>query len=1048
MRPSRWTLWGALALGLLAGQVAMAQEQFSNVTGTVLDQSGAALDGVTVVVTNVATKRTVTVTTGPDGAYYVRDIEPGRYTLKFERQGFTVKEAPNVNLLLGKTIKVDTTLQVGGLQEEMQVVGETPLIDVGATVRGHNVPAEEFDVMPKGRSFQSLATSSPSVNSGELENGITVNGSSSGENNFTVDGVSVNSQLYGTQRQDAVFEHLQEVQVKTSGISAEYGGALGGVISAVTKSGGNEWKGSLFYYYTGDALLASNGAPKRLQIEPIDQNEAQIIQDDGQTNSSHEFGASVGGPLVKDKLFFFGSAVPRFDTLDRTYQISSGQGTIKRDTTKWSAFGKLTYEPTNRLRLNVSGLYTPDKATGTVLAYDGYGVNQSTLTPDNIAARNELGYEIPQYSGSANLDYTLSSTSLLSIRAGYVHDDYKDTGINTSQTYEYATSSVGLAGVPAQYQQPSGFSNLPRVPFTDHDLTTRKFVNAELTKAFHAAGAHNLKLGGGWVRNANDVENAYPNDGFVTVFWDQAYTSTLTGVTDRGPYGYYQIDQIGTIGKSSGDIWHMFIQDNWSVTSRLTLNLGLRAEHEKIPSYRPDVSNALCSTPPCDTAIDFGWGEKLAPRVGFAYDVRGDGKFKLSAAYGRYFDWTKYELARGSWGGDFWTTRYRSLDTADPSTLSRASLSGRNLWDSQADSYQDWRIPSFDTIDPAIKPMAQDLFNAGVEYQLSGNTVLGVNYVHTNLLRTIEDMGTIVNGSESYAYGNPGFGAGTITPTQGLTAPFPTPKAKRNYDAMELTLNRRFSKNWFMGASYVLSKLQGNYPGTVNTDEVTPPGRVSNVAQQSPGTRTRPGTNVSRAWDLDELMWDSHGNKGVDGVLPVDRTHVFKLYGSYQFDFGTNVGINFYGASGTPTSRTVYSIFRIPLLVDGRGSMGRTPFLSQTDLFLSHELKLGGSKRLRLEANILNVFNQQQGRHIYNFLNRTAADGRAFRNATIDTIGIREGNGVDLAAGYDYMAMLQASPSGQAAPGGSISGYQDPRYDMPDIWNPGIQGRLSVRFIF
>jgi hypothetical protein len=1032
-------------VALLLSPTANAQERFSNIIGTVVDQSGAAIGDVLVTVTNNETKRTTTVTTGPDGNYYIRDIEPGRYTLKFERQGFTVKEAPNVNLLLGKTIKVDTTLQVGGLQEEMQVVGETPLIDIGATARGHNVPAEEFDLMPKGRSFQSLAASSPSVNEGtaSIEGGIQVNGASAGENNFTVDGVSVNSQIHGNQRQDAIFEHLQEVQVKTSGISAEYGGALGGVISAVTKSGGNEWKGSLFYYYDGDALRSSNGVGKRLQIEPVDQNEAQVIQDDGQTFSRHEFGASVGGPLVKDKLFFYGSAVPRFETQDRTYQLGSGgSGTIKRDRTLWSAFGKLTFEPTSRLRLNVSSLYTPDDSTGKIVGYDGYGVNQSTLTADNIAARNELGWEIPQLNLAATLDFTISSTSLFSIRAGYMRDDYKDTGIDTSQTYEYATSSVGLAGVPAQFQQPSGYSNLPRTQFTDHDLTTRKFINAELTKAFHAAGAHNLKIGAGLSRATNDVQLAYPNDGFVTVFWDQAYTSTLTGVTDRGPYGYYTIDQIGTIGKAGADIWHVFVQDNWSVTPRLTLNLGLRTEHEQIPSFRPDVQ---------EIAIDFGWGEKLAPRVGFAYDVRGDGKLKLSAAYGRYFDWTKYELARGSFGGDFWTTRYRSLDTADPTTLSRANLSGRNLWDSQADSFQDWRIPAFgeSSLDPDIKPMAQDAFNAGIEYQISGNTVLGVNYVHTNLLRTIEDMGVVVAGSETYIYGNPGEGLGAETPTQSpLTAPFPTPKPKRNYDALEISLNRRFNENWFLGGSYVLSKLQGNYAGTVNTDEIVPPGRGYLGSQEAFTQVVRPGTNASRGWDLDEIMWDSHGNKGVDGVLPTDRTHVFKLYGSYHFDFGTTAGFNFLGASGTPVSKSVWTIYQIPVLVDGRGSLDRTPFLSQTDLFLAHDLKLGGSKRLRLELNVLNLFNQQTERHRLPTVNRIGGTGRRLLSSAIDLSGIVYGGPVNLAEGYDYQAKLNAAPDNQKPAGAPISGYQDPRYNQADVWNAGIQGRLSIRFIF
>ncbi len=123
-----------------------------------------------------------------------------------------------------------------------------------------------------------------------------------------------------------------------------------------------------------------------------------------------------------------------------------------------------------------------------------------------------------------------------------------------------------------------------------------------------------------------------------------------------------------------------------------------------------------------------------------------------------------------------------------------------------------------------MKPMAQDAYNLGFEYQVRTNTVVGVNFVRTNLLRTIEDIGTLVNGSEAYIYGNPGEGLATTAITTGATPPFDMPKTKRNYTALEFTANRRFSNSWFLGGSYVVSRLYGNYPGLVNTDEVTAPG--------------------------------------------------------------------------------------------------------------------------------------------------------------------------------------------------------------------------------
>ena len=158
----------------------------------------------------------------------------------------------DVAVSLGKTLKVDAQLKVGDMTEVVQVQADArPAIDSRSTLVSHNVTAEEIDRMPKGRSFQSLAMTAPSVNSGEIEGGFQVNGASGAENAFTVDGVVTNSLINGSSRQNTVFEYLQEVQVKTTGIAAEYGGALGGVISAVTKSGGNTFRGEAHYLLRG-----------------------------------------------------------------------------------------------------------------------------------------------------------------------------------------------------------------------------------------------------------------------------------------------------------------------------------------------------------------------------------------------------------------------------------------------------------------------------------------------------------------------------------------------------------------------------------------------------------------------------------------------------------------------------------------------------------------------------------------------------------------------------------------------------------------------------
>src|SRR5262249_30875909 len=197
-----------------------------------------------------------------------------RYKVKFELAGFSPVEFPNVVLLVGQSLKVDAKMTVGGVAQAVEVTEAAPLIDSQSTLIAHNITAEEFDRLPKARSFQGMLASSPSVMSGQdqagnivgLEGGLQVNGASAAENQFVIDGVSTNSAIYGQSRQNATFEFLQEVQVKTGGLEAEYGGALGGVLSAVTKSGGNEYHGEGHFYYGGNALSA---APVQRLLNPL-----------------------------------------------------------------------------------------------------------------------------------------------------------------------------------------------------------------------------------------------------------------------------------------------------------------------------------------------------------------------------------------------------------------------------------------------------------------------------------------------------------------------------------------------------------------------------------------------------------------------------------------------------------------------------------------------------------------------------------------------------------------------------------------------------------
>jgi hypothetical protein len=271
----------------------------------------------------------------------------------------------------------------------------------------------------------------------------------------------------------------------------------------------------------------------------------------------------------------------------------------------------------------------------------------------------------------------------------------------------------------------------------------------------------------------------------------------------------------------------------------------------------------------------------------------GDGRVKLFGSYGRYYDWTKYELARGTFGGDIWKTYYRALDNPSViSTINLDNMPGRDILGASS-GFVDWRIPAFgdDVFDPDLKPMSQDSFSAGFEYQLQPTTVLAVNYIHNDLIRTIEDVGRLVEGSEVYTYGNPGEGILENALLSTATTPFNIPKPKRQYDALQLSLNRRFAGSWFLGGNYTISRLYGNYSGLANSDEIRTPGFSSYGADQQQGAQSsRPGGNANRGFDLDEMMWDSKGNLDVRGRLATDRPHVLKVYGSYMAPFGTQIG--------------------------------------------------------------------------------------------------------------------------------------------------------------
>ena len=241
---------------------------------------------------------------------------------------------PDVRLSLGQTLKVDMALRVSTIQEEVTVTGEAPVVDVTTTARSTNIRDEFIENLPKGRDFTTLATQAPGANIEFKTGGLSIDGASSSENKYIIDGIETNDPETGLSSQQLVTDMVDEVQVKSSGYEAEYSGAVGGVVNVVTKSGTNDFKGSAWTYYSSDALGFARGpafgagtaarrrptptAARACASVPTDSNVAEYITYAKDEVTSWEPGFALGGPLKKDKAWFFVSYNPTLRSIDRT----------------------------------------------------------------------------------------------------------------------------------------------------------------------------------------------------------------------------------------------------------------------------------------------------------------------------------------------------------------------------------------------------------------------------------------------------------------------------------------------------------------------------------------------------------------------------------------------------------------------------------------------------------------------------------------------------------------------------------------------------------
>jgi len=1019
MRKSFTFLASIFVLVLSLSVSIIAQQTAGGIQGTVTDPNGAVVPGASVAAKGIDVGFNRTVTTVSNGQYRFTQLPPGRYQVTIAPvQGFVAQTKENVEVGLNNTTTTDFAL---GLQTSavVDVTGEGVLVDATDTKAQTNISAREIEALPKGTGYTSLLKTTVSVRPEPLGGQFSINGATGPENSFIVDGQETQNFATGllNTNQDIPYQAVQEIQVKSSGFEAEFGGATGGVINAVTKSGSNEFHGEFGFNMNTQKLNAGPraipslttgltaatgetvpGSTQGLETRPL-------LRDNG-TNFYPT--ALLSGAIIKDKLWFFGIHSPRIVNEERTTTFTQGFGptrqptifspllrslnadhtqTYSRKTTYNYSQLRLDAAPLDSLRISSSYVWNPIVQSGNILAGSFVTGSPATLVVGNTtyqgaeAARFQGGR---QNASSLRLEGVWTPTSNLVILGRYTR------GFQNEKLGSYGVPFVPQficqnvpTGVEATAGCAQGFANVSSNSVLLKNISIRTAYDVQATYLFNALGHHELK--GGYQNSTifNDIESGNRGPGRTYLFYAdpldsthryRCFTPTETyvqwSISDGNTYpcptnsiGTGVTYQFASSGSATNKANTFFVQDKWQVTSRLTLNLGLRTEEENIPSFAENSIN-----------LKFKYLDKLAPRLGAAYALTDDGKTKLSAFYGRFFDRLKFALPQGSFGGQFYHVSYFHILANAPTytNYTVGSLAGTYTFpgggscpNPSGSVYlcdQDYRIPSnaingniFETggVDENVKPYRQSEVTVEFQRELMRSSVLTARFLYRNLDQTIEDIGIPTpDGGEAYVIGNPGSGlAADLYKQLGYNK---IPKAVRKYKALQVEYDTRYFRNLNLNMSYTLSRLTGNFSGLASPDEVS--------VTTGTGRSTTPNTN--RDFDEPWVGFTASGQEAV-GILPLDRTHVFKASGNYTFDWrdsksnSTDLGFFTTAESGTPIT-TFVNIMGIPIPQTERGDKGRLAMFTQTDLNLSHRYKFGRDNRFAVigDINVINVFNE------------------------------------------------------------------------------------------
>jgi Carboxypeptidase regulatory-like domain/TonB-dependent Receptor Plug Domain len=921
--------WFVLALTFPAS--AAAQETHGTIVGVVRDASGGVLPGV-VLLARQAGGASVEATTDTLGAFRFPALAPGVYELSASLSDFASARVPDVTLGLGAQLNVDVVLQPAGPNETVEVVGRAPQVEIARNTSATSLRGEDIEMLPRGRDFTSLASRSPGANPEQKAGGLSIDGATGPENRVMIDGNETTDTIVGTPGLLLANDFIDELQVKSSGYAAEYGGSTGGVLNLMTRSGGDSFRGRLIGYLSADALDA--GPRPALQLMPTDATRAETVLFPEDQYTDVTAGMTAGGPIVRAQVWFFAGYLPSRRSVERrTVFLDRVTRSIDQDLIRQDATVNVTANAGQRWRTRTAFSMASSDRRGLLPPLDG------TANPTADYSVDEIN---PNRSISTNVDWIAGRHTLMSGRVGYFYRNSYNEGVYQGDRMVYLTSSIGLSGVPAAYQQPRLYTNV--ATNISRERGEGPHLNAQLsaTTFLERGGQHQIKAGVQFDRVGLDVLVGATGYG-VSVFWNQSFQG------QRGSAGYYRVavnDRVPgwgpvTQGRARVNNFGLFLQDAWTIGRRLTIQTGLRTEMEQVPSLSPDPTIP-------DVAIRFGFADKLAPRLGAAWDATGDGRTKLFGSWGIFYDITKLQLSY-AFGGVSSVGYTYTLEPADIASIVDNSncppaCPGRLIDGPRGLGALPLNHPSDNRIDPGLEQTRLREAVVGVERELGGALTASARYVRKRIDRAVEDVGTQRPGSSAtmIIIGNPGWGTASSFYPGGGTDAMPLPGARRDYDAVEIGANRRMANRWSGYASYAWSRLVGNYSGLAQSDEE---GRVA--------------PNAGRNFDYPLMAFDETGAP-VYGPLATAHPHRLKAGALVDAGLGLSLSAQWFAATGAPVSREAAFLpgLNVPVMYRGRVSDGRLPFTSQLDMHLQHRTHVGSRVRVTVSATVLNVFNQ------------------------------------------------------------------------------------------